>query len=208
MRALTRAAGLSVSAANYHFGSKEELLRATLLRRLDPVNRRRLARLDALEAAPDAPKLEDLIECFLRAPLEQFDAMRRRGEGGFARHLLAWLYADRPERVADLKAELFGEVNARFVAALERALPGLRGARTALLLQLSIGTMVHVIGGQVDERLIEAIAAGAPAREDGAVGSDGVEPLLALLVTYVCAGLRASAPSTPDSAVAPTRESP
>ena len=51
LRAVTQAAGTSVSAANYHFGSKEELLRATLLRRVEPMNRRRLACLDDLEHA-------------------------------------------------------------------------------------------------------------------------------------------------------------
>lgn len=189
MRALTQAAGLSVSAANYHFGSKEELLRATLRRRVAPVNRRRLARLDELEAAPAPPSLEPVIEAFLGPAVEQFEAMRGRGEGAFARHVLARLYTDPPEVVARLKAELFGEVNERFTAALARALPAVDRERIAFLLQLAIGTMVHVIGGQVEEPLLDAIA-GA---DRGPRPMTAADPLLAELVCYVAAGLRASA---------------
>ena len=42
MRAITREAGTSLSAANYHFGSKEELLRAALCARADVLNARRM----------------------------------------------------------------------------------------------------------------------------------------------------------------------
>jgi AcrR family transcriptional regulator len=189
MRALTQAAGLSVSAANYHFGSKDELLRATLLRRVDPVNRRRLAQLDALEAAAAPPSLESLITCFLGPAVEQFEAMRQRGERSFARHVLARLYTDPPELVNRLKSELFGEVNDRFAAALARALPGVAGERIPFLLQLATGTMVHVIGGQVDEQLLDAAL---PPAEAPAPGEADAPPLLAELVSWVCAGLRAN----------------
>ncbi len=72
LRAVTQAAGTSVSAANYHFGSKQALLRATLRRRVEPMNRLRLERLDALEAAAaGAPlSLEALLDAFLRPAFE------------------------------------------------------------------------------------------------------------------------------------------
>ena len=38
MRALTAAAGVNLAAANYHFGSKDGVLRAILLRRLEPAS--------------------------------------------------------------------------------------------------------------------------------------------------------------------------
>ena len=74
MRAVTQAAGASVSAANYHFGSKEALLRATLRRRLEPVNRTRIARLDALEreAAGRPLRVEQILEAFLRPIFEEW----------------------------------------------------------------------------------------------------------------------------------------
>ena len=42
MRAITQAADTSLSAANYHFGSKQALIEAALVRRIEPLNRRRL----------------------------------------------------------------------------------------------------------------------------------------------------------------------
>ena len=49
MRAITHAAGTSVSAANYHFGSKDELVRATFSRRVVELNQRRLDELERIE---------------------------------------------------------------------------------------------------------------------------------------------------------------
>jgi len=52
LRLITTAAGVNLAAANYHFGSKEELFQAVFTRRLDPMNNDRMALLAAYEAAP------------------------------------------------------------------------------------------------------------------------------------------------------------
>ena len=125
MRAVTQAAGASVSSANYHFGSKEELLGAVLRRRVEPLNRRRLQLLEALEARAEGPAaLEDVLDAYLRPPMEHSEA-GAQPDRSLARHVAARLFADPPEIVAALKAELFGTVNARFSEALARALPEL-----------------------------------------------------------------------------------
>jgi AcrR family transcriptional regulator len=100
MRAVTQEAGTSVSAANYHFGSKEALLRATLLRRVEPVNRRRIAWLDALEREAQGKPLplERILEAFLR-PLFEERAARAEGPAEY-RQVAARLYSDPPELVA------------------------------------------------------------------------------------------------------------
>ncbi|MEO8847906.1 MAG: helix-turn-helix domain-containing protein, partial [Casimicrobiaceae bacterium] len=51
LRAITGDAEVNLAAANYHFGSKEELFEAVLTRRLDPMNQRRLALLTEYEYA-------------------------------------------------------------------------------------------------------------------------------------------------------------
>ena len=186
MRAVTQAAGASVSAANYHFGSKEELLRATLLRRVAPLNERRLARLDALEAeAGGRPlELETILETFLRPVFEEHassvDATAR------FRQVAARIYSDPPDVVAAMKRELFGPILTRFVGALDAALPEKSRGEIELGFQLTVGVMVHVISGHLVT---------APISED-----DGCEcwtsrlsdeSVLQQLITYVAAGLRA-----------------
>jgi AcrR family transcriptional regulator len=180
MRAVTQAADASVSAANYHFGSKEALLQAALVRRLEPLNRRRLEALDALEAAAgDEPvSLEALLEAFLRPG---FEAQRDAGDGRLPfRSIASRLYADPHEMVSSLRIELFGPVIRRFLDALAGALPDRTRDELALDLQFFIGAMVHVISGHT--------------RIEG----DGARPLsipdewvLQRMVSFAAAGLRA-----------------
>ncbi len=50
LRQITALAEVNLAAVSYHFGSKEELFESVLTRRLDPMNRERIALLDALRA--------------------------------------------------------------------------------------------------------------------------------------------------------------
>ena len=67
LRAITAAAEANLAAANYHFGSKEELFEAVLTRRLDPMNQRRVALLTTLEerAAPAPVASERILSALL-----------------------------------------------------------------------------------------------------------------------------------------------
>ena len=186
MRAVTQAAGASVSAANYHFGSKEALLRETLLRRVGPLNERRLARLDALEenAGGHPLELKTIIEAFLRPVFEEHaasvDATNR------FRQVAARIYSDPPGVVATMKRDLFGPIVTRFVDALSAALPEKTREEIELGFQLTVGVMVHVISGHLVT---------TPLPEDGGCEcwtsrlSD--ESVLQQMIAYVVAGLRA-----------------
>jgi AcrR family transcriptional regulator len=186
MRAVTQEAGASVSAANYHFGSKEALLRATLLRRVGPLNERRLARLDALEAeAGGRPlELETILEAFLRPVFEEHaasvDASAR------FRQVVARIYSDPPDVVAAMKRELFGPILTRFVGALAAALPEKSRGEIELGFQLTVGAMVHVISGH----LVTAPSSEDDGRECWASRLSD-ESVLQQVISYVAAGLRA-----------------
>jgi len=180
MRALAGSAGTSVSAANYHFGSKRALLRQVLVRRLEPINRRRLDGLSALEsrAGGEGTPLEQLLDVFLRPSFEAWREADRAGTAGY-RHIAAMLHADPHEAIAEFKVELFRPVLDRFVEALARSLPGSGRNELRLGLQLVVGMLVHVVGGHT------VLSAG-----------DGPETLadedvLARLIRFASAGLRA-----------------
>ena len=49
LRMLTREAGVNLAAVNYHFGSKEELIKAVIERRLLPLNRLRIDKLHGVK---------------------------------------------------------------------------------------------------------------------------------------------------------------
>ena len=75
LRAITAEADVNLAAVNYHFQSKEALIRAVISRRIGPVNVKRLAMLDAVEAAHrDGPlPVGPVIEAFVGPVIELRD---------------------------------------------------------------------------------------------------------------------------------------
>src|SRR5437588_10537254 len=72
LRAITAAAGVNLAAVNYHFQSKDALIRAVIARRIGPINEKRLEMLDAIEAAAgDGPlPIAPVIEAFVGPVIE------------------------------------------------------------------------------------------------------------------------------------------
>ncbi len=177
LRAVTQAAGQSVSAAHYHFGGKRGLLRATLERRLRPVVEGRLRMLDALEARGTAPRVEEVLEAFLRPTF----GGGAEAAGARARFVAARLFSDPPELVGPLIRELFGEVHRRFLDALEAALPpGTARREIELGFRMVVGATVQLLGAQ-------------PPREGTEPWPAVPEELVPRLVRFTAAGLRALA---------------
>lgn len=80
LRAITRRAGVNLAAVNYHFGSKEGLVRAVFERRLAPIQEERMAGLAACRAGDGRPRVECLLRAFLEPVVRFLD--RDRTEGG------------------------------------------------------------------------------------------------------------------------------
>ena len=58
LRMITARAEVNLAAVNYHFGSKEALIREVFQRHLGPLNAARIAYLDRLEAQAAGPAAE------------------------------------------------------------------------------------------------------------------------------------------------------
>jgi AcrR family transcriptional regulator len=67
LRDITHEAQVNLAAVNYHFQSKESLIDAVIIRRLQPVNS---VRMQMLEAAGPAPALEKILEAFVSPVLD------------------------------------------------------------------------------------------------------------------------------------------
>jgi AcrR family transcriptional regulator len=180
MRAVTQAAGVSVSAANYHFGSKEALLLATLGQVVIPINRERLERLDAVERAAGSspPRLEEVLDAFLAPAVEGSGASSGRDQ---FRQLAARLYSDPPHVVAAFKEENFAPLSLRFIDVLARVLPDRDRSDIAIAFQLIVGMMVHVISGQLE-------LGNRAVLDEAATPRDG--ELLDEMIRFAAAGLR------------------
>jgi len=172
LRALTGQAGVNLAPVHYHFGSKEALLGAVMERRVSPVNRERLAQLDALEARGSELSVEQILDAFL-APAINMDS-----KSGI-RAILSRLHSEPVEVVRRINERQFGALARRFAAALSRALPGLSEDEVGARFELVVGSMLYVIGGMSEasvfrtepasdretlERMVSFLAAGMRVR--------------------------------------------
>jgi len=73
LRGITTTADANLAAVNYHFGSKEALLEAVIVRRLDPLNEIRSSQLEALlqkaELAGKLPSCREVLRAFVEPTL-------------------------------------------------------------------------------------------------------------------------------------------
>ena len=125
VRAITNAANANLGAINYHFGSKDQLVMEVFARRLQPLNRERMARLDALEKAAGKKKLklEQIVEALVRPVVEEREA-QTDDEYAFMQVICRSFHEPNPKLKAFVE-EQFREIAVRFDAAVLRAIPGL-----------------------------------------------------------------------------------
>src|SRR5258707_8895507 len=72
LRDITTYAQVNLAAVNYHFQSKDSLIEAVIARRIEPVNRKRLERLDAIG---ENPSVEQILTAYLGPLFElEFEA--------------------------------------------------------------------------------------------------------------------------------------
>lgn len=179
LRSITSEAGVNLAAINYHFKSKEGLLMAVLHRRIDPMNRERLAMLDALEATGDHG-----VEPTVRAMLEPAFRMKER-DGEYSIRILGKLHGDPAGVPPAVITDLFSQVFARFTAAFAKALPNLAAEERLWRLHFVLGAMAHTLVSAVK---LEELSCGL-------CNSADTDTMVERMVTFAAAGLTATPPA-------------
>ncbi|MEP6997751.1 MAG: TetR/AcrR family transcriptional regulator [Betaproteobacteria bacterium] len=185
LRQITALAEVNLAAVSYHFGSKEELFEAVLTRRLDPMNRERIALLTRFEreAAPEVLSCERVLTAMF-IPALALARDRERGGQNFLR-LLGRAYADPAPFIRRFLSEQYAVMILRFKAAFARSLPQLPKKELSWRLHFVMGALSYTLAGTDALKLIAALSP----RD---AGND--EMLLHRLAPFLVAGLKAPLP--------------
>jgi len=144
LRAITTQARANLAAVHYHFGSKDELLRAVFARRLQALNEERLARLTALETGGGPVTVETVLAAFIEPSLQ----LRGDGVQGeqFTR-LLGRAQIEASEALRDFLRDQYAPVLERFQRTLVRLLPELSPGEIRWRLYFIVGALSFTYAG-------------------------------------------------------------
>jgi AcrR family transcriptional regulator len=170
LRDITTAAEVNLAAVNYHFQSKDSLIDAVIARRVEPVNVRRMA---MIEAAGAHPTLEQILSAFIVPVVEQ-------DVKPIIPLLGRVMSMPDPFAVRVFKAHFAG-VAKRFLDELGKAAPHLSPSTCMWRLHFTGGAMAQVLSRS--HLLPEMTGVAADVKDRKA--------LAARLVEYAAAGFRA-----------------
>jgi len=188
LRRIMSLARVSISQINYHFGTKEALLRAVFVRRAVPHIKSRMELLDEARQVPADRRLEVLVRGYF-APVEWFSAGER--ESVNFHRILARIGLDPSNVGRSMLTEFYDDFQHQVIAELQRLLPEVPEAdiywRWHCLLAILLYSTTHisrlrdVSGGRYDirdsagffEHVIPFLIAGlrAPSQPAAAAGA-------------------------------------
>jgi AcrR family transcriptional regulator len=175
LRAIARAAGVNSALIHYHFGSREGLFEAVILEALRPVQERRGAMIEALQAKGQ-PSAEDLARLFVEPLLASTTEDSERH--AIDLRLLARSFSEHRPLAQDLMLKHFGPLMYSLGNLLGEALPDLPTDLKHRRMRFCVQAALETIAGYEMEA---ANAAGPAARE----------ALVAELVGFLAGGLKA-----------------
>jgi AcrR family transcriptional regulator len=180
LRDVTKAARVNLAAVNYHFGSKTNLMRAIIERRMEPINRERIQRLDSLVAkhAPEAIPVKDIFEALFRPLFEH--ATAKKGNDHTFMQMVGRALTEPADFMRKMHKEFFVQLSMRFLTELKRSCPQLSEQDLQLRFYLSVSTMLGTISEQVR---LESIS-------DGKLSGKDLDLICDELTAFVVAGFK------------------
>ncbi len=184
LRELTTAAGTNLAAVNYHFGGKEGLCKATLARRIGPINAERLRRLDALQGR--SRTVEAIVRAFLEPPLRATENAEDPSPGTRLCRLFGRISVEQLPFLGDFMTEQFQAIGQRFASELGSTAKRLPVSTTWWRMFFVVGAMAHTLQGAESWATLS----------DGHCNPDDVDQMIEELVAFAVGGIKASAPKT------------
>jgi AcrR family transcriptional regulator len=181
LRQITDEAGVNLAAVNYHFGSKEDLYKNVLIRRLRPVNEERMKLLTHAEqlAGEQPVPIRSILETFIR-PLLRHAMGDSVGGVSLLRLLSRDMTDPQPFMIAEMAKE-FDAVVERYTRVLTQTLPDIPLPELFWRMQFTIGGIIHAAAHQHDfERTSCGLCRG-----------DDFDGCLRRLIDFCAAGLAA-----------------
>lgn len=189
VRAITEQAQVNVAAVNYHFGTKENLVRAVIARRASGLEAARSEALDALEARTTrearTPTANELVEAMI-APIFAQALSKDSGWPHFIRFVSRLVWEPGAENFAPPESSM--RLFERFDTALRRALPALGSDDGRRLWRLAFmrGATQHTLL-MITALRTGAVPKGMPMAE--AAAATDLETIKRELVAFIAGGL-------------------
>ncbi|MGE5646654.1 MAG: TetR/AcrR family transcriptional regulator [Acidobacteriota bacterium] len=177
LKEITELADVNIAAVNYHFGSKDELVRAVYERSFRPLNEDRLRLLEKVEARADGAgiTLEDVLRAL-------FEPMIRAWTTNRNFILLVGRLQHEPDAELNgyIQGQLYSELVRRFLAAARKAAPDIPEADLFFWIHFLFGGTVYTLFNSQDMERLHA----------GRNLLDCPDVFLDVLISFGAAGLR------------------
>jgi AcrR family transcriptional regulator len=180
LRAITTEANVNLASIAYHFGSKDGLLEALFAQRAAPIAQERMRLLNECLEKSAKPKLEDILDAFLR-PALTLGVQPQFGGPAFVK-LRARLATEPESTTRKILSKAFDQSSRKFIDALVKALPQIPRAEIEWRFHFMLGAMFYTMA---DSGRIQALT-------NGRVDPGDVKRALHHMIPYLAAGFRSA----------------
>lgn len=180
LRAISAEAGVNLASIAYHFGSKDGLLEALFAQRAAPIAEERLRLLARCYEKTGSPKLEDILDAFLR-PALGLGTESHPGNPAFIK-LRARLATEPQALSRKILSKAFDTSSRKFIDAIAAALPELPRAEVEWRFHFMLGAMFYTMA---DAGRIQALT-------KGRIDPGNVKRALHHMIPFLAAGFRSA----------------